>query len=168
LLDPAGQLGNLGKLPFGFDLYQSPLKSVVVGISEGVGEIHIRFVGLDGQDFSLCGAKAIPGLTGGDRKGQVIAQATFACTAVDNQGNGASSGDFASDDPLALFRSFGEEIYNIDGAEDMGAFQTSLMNFAKLGGGEFGLFGQQVEFPKLSGCMFQSGTDSGWDLCVSV
>jgi hypothetical protein len=71
-----------------------------------------------------------------------VAQTAFSCAAIGNQGNGAASGDFTCDDPLAFFRGVGEEIYDIDGAEDMGTFEASLMDFAELGGGEFGLFGQ--------------------------
>jgi hypothetical protein len=73
-------------------------------------------------------------LTGGDRISQVIAQTTFACATIGNQGNGAASGDFACDNPLAFFGGFSQKVYDIDGVEDVGAFQTSLMDFAKLGG----------------------------------
>lgn len=83
--------------------------------------------------------------------GQVITETTFSGSAVGNQSDRSPSGDFACDNPLALFEDFCEKIYDIDGAEE-GTVEASLMDFAELGGGDrpFVLFATGAVCPPIA------------------
>jgi hypothetical protein len=125
LFNPASELGNLGKLPLGFNQYLTTIEAFIVGIFEGIGEVYIRFVGLDDQDFTLRGAISIPGLAGSNGKGQVITETAFPGTTVGNQGDSlsetlcerAASGDFTYYEPSFL-RGLGQEVHNGNGLNE--------------------------------------------------
>jgi hypothetical protein len=80
---------------------------------------------LDNQHFALRGAISIPRLTGGNGKGQVIAEPTFSGATIGNQGDSlsetlcerAASGDFTYYEPSFL-RGLGQEVHNGNGLNE--------------------------------------------------